>query len=47
MLIAWHVPALYEGALRHPALHRLEHLSFVLVGTLVWTLIIDPRGMAG
>lgn len=42
VLVAWHVPALYEGALRHPTLHRLEHLSFVLVGTLVWTLIIDP-----
>jgi putative membrane protein len=42
VLVAWHVPALYEAALRHPTLHRLEHLSFVLVGTLVWTLIIDP-----
>jgi putative membrane protein len=42
VLVAWHVPALYEAALEHPALHRLEHLSFVLVGALVWTLIIDP-----
>ena len=25
-----------------PAIHRLEHLSFVVVGLLVWTLIIDP-----
>jgi putative membrane protein len=42
VLVAWHVPALYEAALQRPALHRVEHLSFVLVGALVWTLMIDP-----
>jgi putative membrane protein len=42
VLVLWHVPYLYEGALRHPVVHRFEHLSFVLVGTLVWVLIIDP-----
>jgi putative membrane protein len=42
VLIAWHIPALYDAALRHPAAHRLEHLSFVVVGALVWTLLIDP-----
>jgi putative membrane protein len=42
VLVAWHVPALYEAALQRPALHRAEHLSFVLVGALVWTLMIDP-----
>ena len=41
-LVAWHVPALYEAALESPAVHRLEHLSFVVVGLLVWTLIVDP-----
>ncbi len=40
--VAWHVPYLYESALRNPVVHQLEHLSFVLVGTLVWTLVIDP-----
>ena len=44
VLVAWHVPALYEAALDHTALHRVEHLSFVLVGALVWTLLIDPAG---
>jgi putative membrane protein len=43
-LLAWHVPTLYEAALTHPLVHRLEHLSFVLVGALVWTLLIDPTG---
>jgi cytochrome c oxidase assembly factor CtaG len=42
MLVAWHVPVAYEAALGSPALHRLEHASFVLVGALVWTLLIDP-----
>ena len=37
-------PALYDAALQHPLVHRLEHLSFVLVGALVWTLLIDPAG---
>jgi putative membrane protein len=40
----WHIPALYDRALAHPALHDLEHLSFVLVGLLAWTQLIDPTG---
>jgi cytochrome c oxidase assembly factor CtaG len=44
VLVAWHVPFLYDAALRHPLLHRVEHLSFVVVGVLVWTLVIDPAG---
>ena len=44
VLVAWHVPFLYDAALGHPLLHRFEHLSFVVVGALVWTLVIDPAG---
>jgi len=44
VLVAWHIPALYDAALSQPLVHRLEHLSFVLVGLLVWTLIVDPAG---
>jgi putative membrane protein len=44
VLVAWHIPFLYDAALGHPLLHRVEHLSFVVVGTLVWTLVIDPAG---
>ena len=44
VLVAWHIPFLYDAALRHPLLHRVEHLSFVVVGALVWTLLIDPAG---
>lgn len=42
VLLGWHVPALYEAALESPLVHRLEHASFVVVGLLVWTLIVDP-----
>ncbi len=44
VLVAWHIPMLYEAALTQPLVHRLEHLSFVVVGALVWTLLIDPAG---
>jgi cytochrome c oxidase assembly factor CtaG len=44
VLVAWHLPVLYDAALRHPLLHRVEHLSLVVVGALVWTLLIDPAG---
>jgi cytochrome c oxidase assembly factor CtaG len=42
ILVVWHIPAMYDAALQHPAVHRGEHLSFVVVGALVWTLLIDP-----
>lgn len=44
VLVAWHLPTLYDAALRQPLLHRAEHLSFVVVGALVWTLLVDPAG---
>jgi cytochrome c oxidase assembly factor CtaG len=39
---AWHVPAPYDYALAHPIAHDLEHLSFIAVGLLAWTQIVDP-----
>jgi cytochrome c oxidase assembly factor CtaG len=42
ILVAWHLPVLYEAALERPLVHRFEHLSFVVVGLLVWALIVDP-----
>ncbi|HWE80251.1 MAG TPA: cytochrome c oxidase assembly protein [Gaiellaceae bacterium] len=39
---AWHVPRLYDGALRHPWAHDLEHASFVSAGILVWMQLVDP-----
>jgi cytochrome c oxidase assembly factor CtaG len=37
------VPTLYEAALGNRALHDAEHASFVLGGTLVWIVLLDPR----
>jgi putative membrane protein len=41
-LAAWHVPAAYDYAAAHPLVHDLEHLSFVVAGTLAWTQLVDP-----
>jgi cytochrome c oxidase assembly factor CtaG len=35
-LWVWHIPRLYEAALRNEAIHALEHLSFVLTAALFW-----------
>jgi putative membrane protein len=39
---AWHVPRAYDYALAHQTVHDLEHVSFLVVGLLVWALLIDP-----
>jgi putative membrane protein len=45
-LAVWHVPYLYDLALRHQALHDFEHLCWVVAGLLVWTLLVDPGSHA-
>ena len=41
-LAIWHVPYLYDLALRHERLHNFEHVCWMFCGILVWTLLIDP-----
>jgi cytochrome c oxidase assembly factor CtaG len=41
-LAVWHVPALYDAALRHERLHYFEHVCWAIAGLLVWTLLVDP-----
>jgi putative membrane protein len=41
-LAVWHVPYLYDAALRHQELHDVEHLCWTFCGILVWTLLVDP-----
>jgi len=44
----WHVPALYEGAVRHEALHFVQHATFVGSAILFWSGLIHGRyGRAG
>lgn len=39
---AWHLPAAYDLALDHPAVHVLEHATLFLGGLLLWIQIVDP-----
>ena len=41
-LYAWHAPGLYQGAVRHPALHALEHACFVAFGMAIWMPLFGP-----
>jgi putative membrane protein len=38
----WHVPALYDAALNHPAVHVLEHTCFLTAGMLYWWHLLSP-----
>jgi cytochrome c oxidase assembly factor CtaG len=38
----WHLPLLYEAALRHPAIHALEHFAFVSFGIAMWMALLGP-----
>jgi cytochrome c oxidase assembly factor CtaG len=38
----WHVPALYQAALRHNAIHALEHATFLAFGIAVWMALLGP-----
>jgi cytochrome c oxidase assembly factor CtaG len=38
----WHVPAAYDGALNHGAVHVLEHLTFATAGLLYWWHLLSP-----
>jgi len=42
VLIGWHVPAVFELALRRDLLHKLEHASFFGAGLLFWWPVIQP-----
>ncbi len=41
-LYLWHLPALYQAALSHPALHALEHACFVGAGICMWMPLFGP-----
>jgi putative membrane protein len=38
----WHVPALYDAALRHSFIHVLEHVCFFSAGFLYWWHLLSP-----
>ncbi len=43
VLWAAHVPALFEGAMRHEGWHAVQHLSFLATAALFWWAILHGR----
>jgi putative membrane protein len=41
VLLAWHVPALFDSTLRSGTLHALEHASFFATALMFWKQVID------
>jgi putative membrane protein len=48
-LWAWHIPALFDGALQSEGLHILQHTSFLGTALFFWWAVLghDPRGRYG
>jgi cytochrome c oxidase assembly factor CtaG len=40
-LIVWHLPPLYEGAVRHDLVHALEHVCFFTAGVIMWLPVLE------
>ena len=40
--VVWHVPVLFDAALRHDAIHALQHSLFVALGMLMWAALVEP-----
>jgi putative membrane protein len=40
--VAWHLPALFDSALRNDAIHALQHSLFVALGMLMWAALVEP-----
>jgi cytochrome c oxidase assembly factor CtaG len=41
ILLTWHLPLLYDAAVRHEAVHALEHVSFFAAGIAVWLPVVE------
>ena len=42
----WHLPALYDGALRHPAEYAAEVVSYLGLGVAFWLQLIGSRPLS-
>src|SRR5262249_48113347 len=40
--VAWHLPKMYELALRSQPVHAVEHACFLLTGIFFWWPIVQP-----
>ncbi len=41
-MAVWHLPALYNATLANEGLHVVEHLSFLVTGTIFWWPVLSP-----
>jgi putative membrane protein len=48
-LWGWHIPALFDAALHHEAVHIAQHFSFLATALFFWWAVLghDPRGRYG
>jgi len=42
VMLGWHVPALYELAVRSPSWHQFEHACFLVASLIFWWPVIQP-----
>jgi putative membrane protein len=40
-LVVWHVPFFYEAAVRHDAVHAVEHIAFFSAGIVLWLPVLE------
>ena len=40
--VVWHLPTLFDAALRNDAIHALQHSLFIGLGMLMWAALIEP-----
>jgi putative membrane protein len=41
-MLLWHIPVFFNAALTSDSLHVLQHLSFLVTGTMFWWPILGP-----
>jgi cytochrome c oxidase assembly factor CtaG len=44
---AWHVPVLYDLAVRNEAAHWLQHVSFIVTALFLWSAVLRDRHFTG
>jgi putative membrane protein len=46
-LYVWHLPVLYQAALRHTGVHAIEHAMFLAFGVNMWMCLVGPLPTPG
>ncbi len=44
-LYVWHLPRLYQAALRHSSVHAVQHIMFITAGVNMWMCLFGPLPM--